>query len=118
MLGATPRSGSEKTLHTLLTLNGIDFYYFNNTFYRQVTQGGKTVYQVVEKPSGVQSVEKLPADFEPWPIAQVTYFRFQGWSISPTRMARSRSTLWWTAGTHCAEKSSLRPPRLLSGLPC
>ena len=56
---------------------------FRPLIYRQVTQGGKTVYRVVEKPSGVQSVEKLPAGFEPWPIAQVTYFRFQGVAYQP-----------------------------------
>lgn len=32
------------------------------------------VFVVIEQPAGITTIEKLPADFEPMPVAEVTYF--------------------------------------------
>ncbi len=61
--------------YALLELNGFQYFYYNNTFYRRTQQQGKTVYVVVEEPLGITTVKELPADFEPWPVDQVTFFK-------------------------------------------
>ena len=61
-----------------LSTSGKTFYYHNNTFYRLTTKDSKSVYVVVEAPSGISVRSELPADFEPFPVGQVTFFTSQG----------------------------------------
>ena len=60
-----------------LIAGGTRFSYYGNTFYRQVEQGGQKVYVVVEKPAGLTTIAELPADFEPVPLAAVTFFKIE-----------------------------------------
>ena len=62
---------------TTLIAEGTRFSYYGNTFYRQVEQGGQKVYVVVEKPAGLTTISELPADFEPVPLAAVTFFKIE-----------------------------------------
>ena len=60
-----------------LIADATSFSYYGNTFYRQVEQGGQKVYVVVEKPAGLTTISELPADFEPVPLAAVTFFKIE-----------------------------------------
>ncbi len=54
---------------------GAKYYYYRNTFYRKVLQNNQWVFVVVEPPVGISTLAKLPSEFEPMPVAEVTYFK-------------------------------------------
>ena len=62
------------TGYAVITLGEQKYYYYHNTFYRRVQQNNQWVFVVIEQPAGLTTIEKLPADFEPKPVAEVTYF--------------------------------------------
>ncbi len=63
------------TGYATITVGEQKYYYYTNTFYRRVQQDNQWVFVVIEQPAGLTTVEKLPADFEPSPVAEVTYFK-------------------------------------------
>jgi len=63
------------TGYATITVVEQKYYYYNNTFYRRVQQNNQWVFVVIEQPAGITTIEKLPADFEPAPVAEVTYFK-------------------------------------------
>ncbi len=58
-----------------ITVGDQKFHYYHNTFYRRVQQNDQWVFVVIEQPAGIATLEKLPADFEPVPVDEVTYFK-------------------------------------------
>ena len=63
------------TGYATITVGEQKYYYYHNTFYRRVQQNNQWVFVVIEQPAGITTIEKLPADFEPAPVAEVTYFK-------------------------------------------
>jgi len=63
------------TGYATIILGDQKVYYYHNTFYRRVQQNNQWVFVVIEQPAGITTIEKLPADFEPAPVAEVTYFK-------------------------------------------
>ena len=63
------------TGHAVITVGAQLYYYYRNTFYRRVQQNSQWVFVVIEQPAGIITIEKLPSDFEPAPVAEVTYFK-------------------------------------------
>lgn len=58
-----------------VTVGGVTYSFYGNTFYKRVVTDGKESFVAVTKPAGVITVEALPPDFEPVPVGSVTYFR-------------------------------------------
>ncbi len=63
------------TGYASITVGEQKYYYYHNTFYRRVQQNNQWVFVVIEQPAGLTTIQKLPADFEPAPVAEVTYFK-------------------------------------------
>ncbi len=61
-----------------ITIANTRYSYYNNIFYRKAQQGGKTSYVVVDRPPGLTVVDSLPADFDPLPVEEVTFFMANG----------------------------------------
>ena len=64
--------------HATLTLASTTFHYYNHTFYRSVVEDGRSSYVAVGEPMGVQVTDALAADFEPFPVGELTYFSSNG----------------------------------------
>jgi hypothetical protein len=61
-----------------VTVAGTTYYYYKNTFYREVVRESQRQYVVVQKPDGVVTVEALPAEFEiEQTAAGASYFKYQ-----------------------------------------
>ena len=58
-----------------ITIAGVTYYLYGNTFYKQISANGKESFVVVVKPTGIVAVKALPEDFEPMQAGSLMYFR-------------------------------------------
>jgi hypothetical protein len=61
-----------------ITISGVTYYLYGNTFYKRVVTDGKETFVVVTKPAGIVAVKALPEDFEPMQAGSMVYFRSKG----------------------------------------
>jgi hypothetical protein len=61
-----------------VTVGGVTYYFYGNTFYKRVVTDGKESFVAVTKPAGVITVEALPPEFEPVTAGSLTYFQAKG----------------------------------------
>jgi hypothetical protein len=58
-----------------ITIAGVTYYVYGNTFYRREVMGGKETFVVVKRPAGVVAVKALPEDYVPMQAGSIMYFR-------------------------------------------
>ena len=61
-----------------ITIAGVTYYLYGNTFYKRVVANGQESFVVVTKPAGIVAVKALPEDFEPMQAGSMIYFRSKG----------------------------------------
>jgi hypothetical protein len=61
-----------------VTVGGETYFFYGNTFYKRLMDQGQERFVAVTRPAGVVVLKTMPADFEPFPVGSLTYFKAHG----------------------------------------